>query len=303
MSKNKVVVMMATYNGLNWIDEQIESILRQRDVDVNLLISDDNSKDGTYEWLSQRALKDKRITLLPREHTEQLGPGGNFYHLLRHVDVQSDCYYAFSDQDDVWFENKLSNQTAMLSQHGVSAVSSDVEGFWLDGTRRLIKKSQPQRQFDYFFESAGPGCSFCFDKNVLLLVKYFLEKYQDHQLPKLHDWCVYALCRSHNLPWLIDSTPTLAYRQHHHNEVGAHLGWSAMFQRLRVVMNGEFRHEVTKIAQILSDQDDNACRELSQRLLRMNIRDRLFLLRHCREFRRQRLDSTALAFMFASAIY
>lgn len=294
---------MATYNGLNWIDEQIESILRQRDVDVNLLISDDNSNDGTYEWLCERAIRDKRITLLPRKHTEQLGPGGNFYHLLRHVDVQSDCYYAFSDQDDIWFENKLSNQTAMLRQKGVSAISSDVEGFWLDGTKRLIKKSQPQRQFDYFFESAGPGCSFCFDTDVLLLVKSFLNKYKDHQLPKLHDWCVYALCRTHNLPWVIDEIPTLAYRQHHHNEVGAHFGGAAMLQRLRVIMNGEFRHEVTKIAKILSENDAQACHDLSERLLRMNIRDRLFLLRHFREFRRQGFESVALAFMFASAIY
>ena len=50
--KSKFLVLLAAYNGMKWLEEQVESILNQKDVLVTLLISVDGSSDGSEEWVS-----------------------------------------------------------------------------------------------------------------------------------------------------------------------------------------------------------------------------------------------------------
>ena len=76
-----VAVLMATYNGVDWIDKQIESILNQSAVNIILFISDDFSSDGTFEHVRQISRLDKRVVVLPRR--ERMGSAGkNFYRLI-----------------------------------------------------------------------------------------------------------------------------------------------------------------------------------------------------------------------------
>ena len=56
---------MATHNGIQWLGEQIESILNQINVNVTIFISDDNSYDGTFDYLSALAKKNRHVILLP----------------------------------------------------------------------------------------------------------------------------------------------------------------------------------------------------------------------------------------------
>jgi rhamnosyltransferase len=295
---------MATYNGVDWIGQQIESILSQKGVDVRVLISDDNSSDGTYELCCDIASNDQRVSILPRQHRRQLGPAGNFYHLIEHVEAQADSFYALSDQDDIWYEDKLASQLEILEDKKAAAISSDVMCLWPDGSQKLITKSQPQKQFDFFFESAGPGCTFCFNADVLSLAQSVLKQTETNALPKLHDWFIYALCRAHAMPWVISSKPTLFYRQHSHNEVGAHTGWPATLNRLKTVMKGAYRQEVVKIASILVALDvTSETKALCDRLLRMHLKDRLYLISHSRQLRRRADESLALAIMMAGFVY
>lgn len=97
----KCVVLMASYNGIPFISEQIDSILSQAEVDVRLFVRDDGSSDGTRDLL-QRYADEGSLTLLTGEN---LGPALGFLTLLRNA-PEAD-YYAFSDQDDIWDSDKL----------------------------------------------------------------------------------------------------------------------------------------------------------------------------------------------------
>ena len=64
MKRNYIIsVAMATYNGEKYIKEQLDSILSQLNIDDELIISDDGSKDGTIDIINEYMKKDKRIKL------------------------------------------------------------------------------------------------------------------------------------------------------------------------------------------------------------------------------------------------
>ncbi|HFI0715423.1 TPA: glycosyltransferase family 2 protein [Streptococcus suis] len=100
----KVNILMSTYNGQQFLAEQIRSIQDQTYTDWTLLVRDDGSSDRTREILQDFASQDSRIRLIDVEETENLGVIKSFHRLV-HYD-QAD-YYFFSDQDDVWLPDKL----------------------------------------------------------------------------------------------------------------------------------------------------------------------------------------------------
>ena len=101
----KVLVLMATYNGERYLRQQIESILNQNGVDVTLLITDDCSNDASYEISLAFAESDKRV--ISKRNQENVGVGMNFLNMLYDVEPGRYDYVAFSDQDDIWLEDKL----------------------------------------------------------------------------------------------------------------------------------------------------------------------------------------------------
>lgn len=97
-----LAVVMSTYNGARYIEEQIESILGQEDVDLELYVRDDGSTDGTLELL-RRYEQAGSLHLLDGGN---LGVVGSFFAGMAAVPA-SIPYVALSDQDDVWYPRKL----------------------------------------------------------------------------------------------------------------------------------------------------------------------------------------------------
>ncbi|MGJ7692192.1 hypothetical protein ACSF6X_19230 [Escherichia coli] len=102
----------------------------------------------------------------------------------------------------------------------------------------LITKSQDKVAFDYFFESAGPGCTFVFKREYALQLKRFLMINKHAMDVELHDWLIYAFARENNLKWHIDSYPGMYYRQHKNNQVGANNSLKAIIKRIRLIKSG-----------------------------------------------------------------
>jgi len=247
----KVAVLMATYNGKQWLAVQIASILQQEGVDLTLFVSDDSSTDGTIEYIRQLADSDSRVLVLPK--TERMGSAGtNFYRLIRKVDVSEFDYVAFADQDDIWHANKLSSHVDLIRANDAEAVSSNVMAFWPDGRQKLIVKSQPQRECDFLFESAGPGCTFLMTPWLVGRVKYQLINNEAAQEVTMHDWLTYAICRAYDKTWIVDPTPSIKYRQHQNNVIGANAGLRAVLARLKKINNGWYRHEVALISRVVA---------------------------------------------------
>ena len=289
---SSIAVLLAAYNGMAWIEEQIDSIFQQKEVDIDIYISVDISSDGTYEWCQNLATKNIRVNVLPYgDHFG--GAAKNFLRLIRDVDFSAYDYIALADQDDVWLPNKLTHAVETIKSKKVCALSSDVVAFFQDGRELLIKKSNPQKKFDHFFESAGPGCTYVIESKALQQFKKFLILNWDHvNSAMFHDWVIYAYFREHNLDWHIDAKPLIRYRRHESNVIGPNSGFDAYKKRFFMVKSNWYRKEAASIRMLV---DPNG-----QSHLRL---DRIFLIKNFWQLRRRPKDAVALLFMLVIGIY
>ena len=118
----KVDILLATYNGEQYLKEQLDSILAQSYNEFRLLISDDASTDDTVRILKEYEEKDTRITVFFQK--ENSGVIKNFEFLLERVENE---YYMFSDQDDIWKEDKIEKSIKKIEETDSSLVYTDLE--------------------------------------------------------------------------------------------------------------------------------------------------------------------------------
>lgn len=248
---SKVAVLLAAYNGMYWIEEQLASILSQSGVDVTVYISVDPSTDGTEDWCAAYAVEHPGVIVLPPAGAFG-GASRNFFRLIRDVSLERYDFVAFADQDDIWHLDKLQRAASELEHHQVDAYSSNVTAFWPDGRTHLLDKAQPQVTWDFLFEAAGPGCTYVMTKRLAESLKAtVLSNWQPLQDVSLHDWFCYAFARSHGFRWYIDPAPSMEYRQHDRNQVGANTGWGSLISRYKTIHDGWWFSQVQLIARLV----------------------------------------------------
>ena len=289
-TKPTVAVLLAAYNGMAYIEEQVNTILAQVDVEPHIFISVDVSDDGTYEWCCQLEKKHQPVTVLP--YGERYGgAAANFFRLINDVDFTAYNYVALADQDDIWLQDKLITGCARLTESSADAYSGNVLAFWETGEEQLIDKAQPLRRYDYCFEAAGPGCTYIFTSESLL---EFKNKLQSHkQLIKsisLHDWLVYAFYRASGYKWIFDSDYKMRYRQHHSNQVGVNTGLQAKIKRMRLFATGWYRGQVGYISQFIG-------------LTTPDFTSHWQVVKNIKEVRRKRSERVVLFFMVIFGLY
>ena len=221
----KVIVLLSTYNGERYLTEQLESLVAQKDVDVEILVRDDGSKDATVamldEWQEKGALS--------WYTSANLGPGKSFIHLLQTATPGN--YYAFCDQDDVWLPEKLSvtmdKMRAVEAENPGKPVIIHTDMNVVDESLNIIHDSfwrssglRPDilRTFPYLCTcNSVNGCTIVMNSVARELI---LEKYVEHDII-IHD-VISALTVAYH-GGIIDyvETPTVLYRQHSSNVVGA----------------------------------------------------------------------------------
>lgn len=221
----KVIVLLSTYNGERYLAEQLESLVAQKDVDVEILVRDDGSKDATVamldEWQEKGALS--------WYTSANLGPGKSFIHLLQTAAPGN--YYAFCDQDDVWLPDKLSvtmdKMRAVEAENPGKPVIIHTDMNVVDESLNIIHDSfwrssglRPDilRTFPYLCTcNSVNGCTIVMNSVARELI---LEKYVEHDII-IHD-VISALTVAYH-GGIIDyvETPTVLYRQHSSNVVGA----------------------------------------------------------------------------------
>lgn len=287
----KVAVLLAAYNGMQWIEEQVDSILNQQDVDVTLFFSVDLSTDGTDQWVQTLAEKHSNVVMLP--YGERFGGAGpNFFRLIRDVDFSGFDAVSFADQDDIWNLAKLSKAYQLISTGKCAVYSSNVTAFWADGPECLIKKSQPQKKLDHFFEAAGPGCTYVFSQAAMQAFKAFLiAAGDDLKQVSLHDWLAYAFCREQGYKWFIDEWPSMRYRQHENNQVGTNNNLTAYKKRFAMVRAKWLRNQVNIITALVAPE------KLAQ------LNSRFYLMANFNELRRSYRDRLFLFLMVLFGIY
>lgn len=291
----RVAVLLAAYNGMLWIEEQVTSVLFQKEVDVTLYISVDRSTDGTYDWCENLVLQHPNVVLLP--YGERFGGAAkNFFRLITDVSFLGFDFIAFSDQDDIWDLDKLKRATIHLRSNNIDAYSSNVTAFWPDGKVRLLDKAQPQVEWDYLFEAGGPGCTYVLSNELARDLKQsIIDNWKALQQVTYHDWYCYAFARSRGYKWYIDPAPSMQYRQHEFNQMGANSSISALLDRFRTIRNGWWFGQVTLIVILVGVQNDPW---VIQRLdiNKVQLLRLAFSVNQCRRRKRDRLLFFAMCF-------
>lgn len=278
MVDQKIIILLAAFNGEQFISKQLKSLLQQTIQPNKIAVNIDQSSDATLEIVTNFKKKYPNIQVL--NPNKRFGSAAaNFMYLLLNEDLARMDYIAFSDQDDIWKEDKLEKAIHKLEQ-GYDGYSSNVEAFWEGGRKKVLVKNQPQQKFDHLFESAGPGCTFVMTKKLALSLQEFLKGGQFDQLYNYHDWLVYAYARSNDFKWYVDSYSGVEYRQHATNVFGANVGIKAFVSRIRRVLDGEGFDFAFRLMKELNVQDT-----FIQSLFpvsRINLLRLAFNFKHCR---------------------
>lgn len=215
MNNGQVDVLMATYNGEKFLDEQLESIFSQSYANFHLFIRDDCSTDGTLNLIKKYQQK-HNVTYIHSNHN--LGAAASFFELLKISRDESD-YFAFSDQDDIWYESKLSNAVKALSK-----VNRDVPALYftqkdlVDEHNRFITRPTDPRKIGFgnaLVENIATGCTIVMNKAARNLI---LSSLPERCL--MHDaWCYLVISAFGKC--IYDPNPSMRYRQHSANTIGA----------------------------------------------------------------------------------
>ena len=231
----KVLVLMSTYNGEKYLSTQIDSILSQEEVDVHLLVRDDGSRDSTLQILEEYSTRHKNIEYVKGNN---VGFVQSFSTLVRHaVDYGEFDYYAFSDQDDIWYNDKLKtavaalqktdNRTPVLFASNCKLV--DKEGVYI---RLLRNQYLHYRPGNCLYSGSVQGCSMVFNRKALTL-------YAKHIPSKAyHDTWMLYICGIFG-EVLYDIKPLFAYRIHDNNTIGlGHKKKVSVFEKMNHFLKG-----------------------------------------------------------------
>jgi len=224
-----ISVVLCTYNGARFLPELLESLAKQTLPVDRIVLRDDGSTDGSEDlvraWTLARHVELVHVTEPPvrmgpaRSFLTALGAGGPaFVHLL-------------ADQDDVWLPTKIERAYAALRAAGVSPCLYASRQQLVDASLRPIGTSPrpgPLAFSSAAYESQLTGCTMAFNESL----REFACRYTPvHML--MHDWWLYLLASATGRV-VFDDMPTILYRQHSHNMVGASpTGLAALWKRLR----------------------------------------------------------------------
>ena len=240
----KILVLLASYNGIAWIEEQLASLLAQQAVQVDLLIGDDASGDGTAALLTALVTAHCNVRVCGWD-TSSGSAGANFRRMYVAADLAGYDFVALADQDDLWLPNKLARAVEALRTSGADGYSCAVNAFWPNGRAKVLTQTGKVRAADFLFEGAGQGCTFVVRTALFAKVQQFCRA-QPAQAATLHyhDWLIYLLARVWGYRWHFDTTPMIHYRQHGGNEIGSRSGLSAIGKRLDMIKNGWYLAQV-----------------------------------------------------------
>ena len=218
MNEISICVLMATYNGEKYLREQIDSILYQTYGNIKILISDDGSQDSTKYILMEYKKK------FPYQIEIINGPGKglelNFFNLIEKS--HGFDLYAFSDQDDIWEESKLSRVIEYNRNYPVNqpfVYCSDT--ILIDQNSKILKQKNKKLTAYTKLEhvlghNVATGNTIVFNESMRVLFPVEL-KYID---PLGHDWLTFIYALMFHGQIFYDEFPSVFYRIHNSNNSG-----------------------------------------------------------------------------------
>lgn len=242
VEKVRISVAMASYNGVRYIGEQLESILKQLGECDEIIISDDGSSDGTVELIEKYQKQDERIHFVK-------GPGKGIKKNVENAIKNARGSYIFlADQDDIWLEQKTEHVMRAFEQNGCSLVIHDAKVFQDENTGNIIMDSF------FKFRNSGSGAMKNIIKNSYIgCCMAFKSELKEVILPipksiEMHDQWIGVLNDYKNNNSCFLKEPLILYRRHgENNSAMTHYGIGKML-RNRIVFCICFLMRILKIS-------------------------------------------------------
>lgn len=279
----RVSILMGTYNGTQFLADQLDSIEAQEFTSWRLFVSDDGSTDGTLELLReyQRRWGDEKLVIIngPRK-----GFCHNFLSLASRPDIVSD-FYAFCDQDDVWLPQKLGVAVDYLSVQDESI--PQVYGgrtTYVDRRLKVIGTSQafiyPRSFRNAIVQSIAGANTMVFNASAKALIQSIGPVNVIS-----HDWWLYIITQGVGGQLYFDQQPYVLYRQHPGALIGANITLGGQLKRFILLLKGVYRR--------WNDQNTSVLLSVADRLQPQNldILTEFARLRHSSIFHRLRMLS------------
>ena len=281
------MVLLSSYNGERFIGEQIDSIFAQKGVEVSLYVRDDGSKDRTVSIIKDYKTKYPNIEIWEGDN---LGFVKSFMSLVYScVDKFTDYeYFAFSDQDDIWLEDKLFTAVNLLKLckdqskpnlcfGNALAVDTDLNPLFECCSKKPVI-TKPTCLLRYFML----GCTMVFNRVAVNI----LDKYRPQGNISMHDLWMNQTCLFLG-EVVYDSTPHILYRQHGNNTAGVgndfKKRWNRLIKSFKTYERRHFRElnakNLLSAYETLLSNDD---RELISIVAdyRLSIKNRIRILRN-----------------------
>lgn len=209
----KILVLIATYNGEKYIEEQLVSILNQKNVEVDILISDDSSTDNTLNIIKQY-ISNNRIKIISGKFGS---PQKNFYNLINNADIEDYDYFALSDQDDVWMEEKLEKAIEKISNYdNTTPVIYYGSAIKVDEKLNKLKSNyvgyEVKEISEVLVASTAQGCTIVMNKKLMMLLRN-----NETSTDMMHDGWIHKTCLILNGVSIFDPVPYMYYRIHNSN--------------------------------------------------------------------------------------
>lgn len=236
--KDKIAILMSTYNGGQYLQVQIESLLSQTNQNWILFVRDDGSKDNTVEII--RSYQKSHDNIIYIEDNLNLGACKSFLYLLDLVDAD---YYMFCDQDDVWLPTKIERtikemllfesatiDTPIVVCTDLSLVDSDLNiiqpSMWKYAglLPRYLKKWKFLQVCNIF-----TGCTMMINRAAKQI------SLSDSSRAKMHDSWIGLSVSAHGGYIATIEEPMILYRQHSSNVLGSppHPGKTYYLKKLK----------------------------------------------------------------------
>lgn len=240
-----VVIMLSTYNGSKYLNQQLHSIFMQdTECNIVLLVRDDGSSDNTIQILNSWK---KKLDIILVEDDESLGSAKSFWKL---ISLAPDAdYYSFVDQDDIWNINKITTAISALENNSVPQL-------WCSNCKLIDEKGELVQEkmhikppvltiVSQIVCGSIQGCSMVFNRAAFDIIK----SKSISEIP-MHDIVLltYVLAEG---KVIYEDCPMFSYRLHNNNVV-AKQGKSPM-KKLKTTLSNWFgensRNSISRYAE------------------------------------------------------
>ena len=169
----KISVVMASFNGIKYIREQLDSIREQTLKPDEVIIRDDKSTDGTFEFCTEYISRNNLTGWRVSQNDSNLGVRKNFRLALSMCTGE---YIFTCDQDDIWMNEKIQCMVSVMDSHPeIKLLASNyipvVNGERINAKVKNIKRDDGSviqyRLSDTWLDNMRPGCTYCFRRELL----------------------------------------------------------------------------------------------------------------------------------------